>query len=303
MGRRLLREPRGGVLARVLLAWVVALLFVVAAFGCAANPVERAQSLVRQHREDEAVATLRKELDKHPEDIAARRLLVRVLGFTGNIVAARAEVEVLAKQLPAGDPGAYLELGHALELAHRFDEALAAYDEAASAAPASPDGPREGGMRCARWGEAEQARPRLEEAIRRGARDAETWHTLGLVRLHLGDYEAAEEAYRAGTEADPKGAESWLGLATVAVARGDARGALIAYEQVVARRPRFAAAYLGKAWALTQLGRREEAAEALSVATGLGAPARNVERLRNMPVDLTPAVPTDATPAVDGGAE
>ena len=32
-----------------------------------------------------------------------------------------------------------------------------------------------GGLRCARWGEAEQARPRLEEAVRRGATDVETY--------------------------------------------------------------------------------------------------------------------------------
>jgi tetratricopeptide (TPR) repeat protein len=249
---------------------------------------------VRQHRVQEAVETLREDLRKHPEEVGARRLLVRVLGFTGDMVAARAEVQALARQLPEGDPSPYLELGHALELAHRFDEALAAYDEASNAAPASPEGPREGGMRCARWGETEQARPRLEEALRRGARDAETWHVLGLVRLHLGDYDGAEEAYRAGTAADPRGAESWLGLATVAIERGDASRALAAYDQVVARRPRFASAYLGRAWALIQLGRREEAAAALDRAAQLGAARANIERLRNMPVTEGP---------LDGGVE
>jgi tetratricopeptide (TPR) repeat protein len=149
-------------------------------------------------------------------------------------------------------------------------------------------------MRCARWGETEQARPRLEEAVRRGARDAETWHVLGLVRLHLGDYDGADEAYRAGTAADPRGAESWLGLATVAIARGDAQGALAAYDQVVARRPRFAPAYLGKAWALMQLGRRQEAAVALERAGELGAAPGNIERLRSMPA---------AQGALDGGAD
>ena len=42
-----------------------------------------------------------------------------------------------------------IELGHAYELAHKFDEALAEYDEAASVAPNSPAGPLEGGMRTA----------------------------------------------------------------------------------------------------------------------------------------------------------
>jgi tetratricopeptide (TPR) repeat protein len=135
-------------------------------------------------------------------------------------------------------------------------------------------------MRCARWGEAEQARPRLEEAVRRGARDAETWHALGLVRLHLGDLDGAAEAYRAGVGADPKAAQNSLGLATLAVVRGDAKGALDAYEQVLARRPRFAAAQLGRAWALAKLGRTDEAARAIDLAAELGAPADYVARQR-----------------------
>jgi len=241
---------------------------------------ERAQALVRQHREIEAVALLRADLAAHPQDVPARRLLVRLLGFAGDLPAARLEAEELARRLGEADPTPYLELGHALELAHRYDEALAEYDEAASVAPASAAGPREGGMRCARWGEAEQARPRLEEAVRRGASDAETWHALGLVRLHLGDTDAAAQAYRAGAAADPKAPESWLGLASVALARADAAGALEAYDHVLALRPRFAPAELGRAWALAKLGRRQEAARALDHAEELGAPRTNVARQR-----------------------
>jgi tetratricopeptide (TPR) repeat protein len=249
--------------------------------GCAhPSATDRAEALVRQHRDDEAVAALRERLQRHPEDVAARKLLVRLLGVTGDLVAARREVEELAARLPANDPAPDIELGHALELAHRYDEALAAYDEAASLAPALPDGPREGGMRYARWGEAEQARPRLEEAVRRGARDAETWHALGLVRLHLGDFDAAEEAYRAAATADPAAADGWLGLATVAVVRGDAQAAVDAYDQVLARKPRFAPAKLGRAWALAKLGRTDEARKALDDAEALGAPAANVARQR-----------------------
>jgi tetratricopeptide (TPR) repeat protein len=252
-----------------------------ASTGCVrASVTERAQSLSRQGRDDEAVAVLKKDVAEHPDDVPARRLLVRLLGFTGDLPGARAQAEELAHLLGPSDPTAYVELGHAFELAHRYDEALAAYDEAAQAAPASPVGPREGGMRCARWGEVEQALPRLEEAVRRGATDVETWHALGLVRLHLGDFAGAEEAYRAGILADAKAPESWLGLATVAIAEGDPQKALDAYEQVLARRPRFASAELGRAWALAKLGRQGEAAKALDHAEELGAPAVNVAKQR-----------------------
>lgn len=248
--------------------------------ACAPSAVERAQSLARENRDDEAVATLRARLARHPEDVPARKLLVRVLGATGDLPAARAEAAELAKHLPPGDPWPMLEVGHALELAHRYDEALAAYDEAAAIAPASPAGPLEGGLRCARWGEAAEALPRLEEAVRRGAHDEATWHALGLVRLHLGDSDGAREAYREGAREDPKQVDSWLGLATVAVVVGDAPAALEAYDAVAALHPRFGSAQLGRAWALARLGRIAEAHRALDLAEQLGAPRENVARQR-----------------------
>jgi cytochrome c-type biogenesis protein CcmH/NrfG len=128
----------------------------------------------------------------------------------------------------------------------------------------------------------EVARPRLEEAIRRGANDVETWHALGLVRLHLGDMDGAEQAYRGCAAASPAAPECWLGLASVGVARGDAAAALAAYDHVMALRPRFAAGELGRAWALAKLGRKDEASRAIDHAEELGAPAAQVARQRAM---------------------
>lgn len=258
----------------------VALALAVGATGCVRlGPIERAQQLVRMHREGEAAATLRGHLAKHPDDVAARRLLVRVLAFSGDLEGAKAEVAELERRVP-DDPVSWVELGHAFELTHRYDEALAAYDTAASVAPSSPHGPREGGMRCARWGEADEALPRLEEAVRRGARDAETFHALGLVRVHLRDLEGAEDAYKQGLAADPKSTENLLGLATVAVVKDDPTAALAAYDRILARKPSYAPAELGRAWALAKLGRAEEAKRALDHAEELGAPRENVARQR-----------------------
>lgn len=256
----------------------------VAAVLCGAcagtSATERAQTLVRGQQPGQAIVTLKDRLRTHPGDVPARRLLVRLLGATGDLPEARVEVGELARWLPQGDPAPYIELGHALELAHQYEEALAAYDEAARVAPMSPDGPREGGMRAARWGELEEAASRLEEATHRGAHDAEVWHALGLVRLHLADYGGAERAYREGTVADPRSATCWIGLATVAVERGDAEGALRAYDGVLARVPKFADAELGRAWALAKLGRKDDARRALDRAEELGAPRANLVRQR-----------------------
>ena len=70
--------------------------------GCVRpSATARAQALVRQGHDDEAVATLKQRLAAHPDDVPARRLLIRLLGSTGDIVAARAEVEELAKRVAA----------------------------------------------------------------------------------------------------------------------------------------------------------------------------------------------------------
>jgi tetratricopeptide (TPR) repeat protein len=249
--------------------------------GCVTpSSAQRAMSLVHMHREDDAVALLRDAIAKHPSDVDSRRVLVRLLGLTGDLPAARKEAEDLQKLLPEGDPSAWLEMGHAYELSHRFEDALAAYDTAASVAPGSPAGPLEGGMRCAHWGEADAARPRLEEAVKRGANDAEVWHTLGLVRLHQKDFDAATEAYKKGLDVDGSHPENWLGLASVAVMTDDAKGALVAYTALLELRPNYGAAELGRAWALAKLGKPKEALAALDHAEALGAPHANIAKQR-----------------------
>jgi tetratricopeptide (TPR) repeat protein len=259
---------------------LVLVLVCALASGCASpGPVDRAQQLVRMHREGEAIVLLRAQLAKQPDDLGSRRLLVRVLAFTGDLEAARLEVAELERRLP-DDPVPWIELGHAFELTHRYDEALAAYDTAASVAPASPAGSREGGMRCARWGEPEDALPRLEEAVKRGANDAEIFHALGLVRLHMKDLDGAAEAYEKGLAVDPRSTENLLGLATVAVIKDEPKAALAAYDRILQRKPTYAAAELGRAWALAKLGKRDDARRALDHAEELGAPRENVARQR-----------------------
>jgi len=244
------------------------------------SAVEQARALTREHRDAEAVRILSQRLRDDPNDKAARGLLIRVLASQGNLGRARAEVDELQRRSPSDDPTPFIELGHAYELAHRFEEALAAYDEAAKIAPASSAGPREGGMRAAHWGEVEQARPRLEEAVARGAHDAETWHALGLVCVHLRDFPAAERAYRSGLAADRTGASNALGLATVAVMQNNPAAALSAYDTVLSRSPRYSPAELGRAWALIKLGRKNDARRALDHAVELGAPAAQIAKLR-----------------------
>jgi tetratricopeptide (TPR) repeat protein len=270
---------------------VIALLFATSCVPL--GPVDQALALSRQERRGDAEKVLREELAKHPEDVPARKLLVRFLGFDGDLGAAQAQVEELRAHVRQGDPSPEIELGHAFELAHKFDEALEQYDRAGEVAPQSPAGPLEGGMRCARWGLSEEAKPRLEEAVRRGARDADTYHALGLVRLHLRDFAGAEQAYREGLRVDPGHDENLLGLATVAIVRGDPAGALAAYDALVKKHPSYASGQLGRAWALAKLGRKADAKAALDKAEELGAPKENIARQREALDKPLPTPPED----------
>jgi Flp pilus assembly protein TadD len=190
--------PRRGV--RLALAVALAV-FPVLACARSADPIEEAALLASKGQEHRAVAVLRSHLAEHPDRVPERRLLIRLLGSVGDLPTAEKEVSELAKRLPEGSPVPWIELGHVLELAHRYDEALAMYDRAAESAPTDAEGPRTGGLRAARWGESELAAPRLEEALRRDPRDAEVWHALGLVRAHIGDLDGARVAYQSGLSA------------------------------------------------------------------------------------------------------
>jgi len=265
-----------------------ALALVLGAVACGSNPTlrQRAALLVEKGQSVEAARLLQEHVERHPQANAERRLLIRVYGSTGNLARARAEAEKLAARLGPGRPEPWLELGHAYELAHRYEEALALYDRAASDAPRDPAGPRTAGLRSARWGEVELAAPRLEEALRRDSRDAKVWHALGLVRARLGDIDGARVAYESGLRADPAALENRLGLATLAVLVGDASRALAEYEKIAAARPALADAHLGRSWALMQLGRYAEAERVLGTAERLGADRRALQTQRRRLAEL-----------------
>jgi tetratricopeptide (TPR) repeat protein len=184
-----------------------------------------------------------------------------------------------------------VELGHALEMAHRYDEALAAYDRAAEMAPHDPLGPLTGGLRAARWGELELAEPRLSEAVRRGPKDPAAWHALGLVQLSQGNLSGAEQAYHSGLRADPSALENRVGLATLALSRGDLAAALVQYDAIAEQRPKLPDAQLGRSFALIGLGRFDDARHALDEATRLGGDPRVISAQRRELARRTSAHP------------
>jgi tetratricopeptide (TPR) repeat protein len=258
---------------RIFACCAAQLLFSACAFSHP-DPQSQARMLVDKGQPAEAARELEAELAKHPEDVPSRRLLIRIYASMGQLGRAQAHAQALAQALGPASPIPWVELGYALELTHRYDDALEQYDHAAEIAPRDPLGPLTGGLRAARWGEAELAEPRLAEALRRDPRNAEAWHALGLVRVHRGDLDGAALAYSSGLKADPRAMEDHVGLATIALVRGDAAAALGEYDVIVSARPKFADAQLGRSWALLKLGRLDDAQRALDRARELGASSR-----------------------------
>jgi Flp pilus assembly protein TadD len=236
--------------------------------------------LADRGRTGEAIQTLQEHLREHPTDHTERRLLIRLHGSAGDWRAATEQAERLAELLPSESPVPWVELGAAFELGHRYDEALAAYDRAASVAPQDALGPKRGGMRAARWGELELAEPRLREAVRRDPLDAAGWHALGVVLLGLDRLDAARHAYTVGIGADGQALENRLGLATVALRLNEPAAALEQYERLLEERPEFSEALLGKSWSLILLGRYASAEAVLREAERLGADRDSIARQR-----------------------
>ncbi|HEX2879414.1 MAG TPA: tetratricopeptide repeat protein [Polyangiaceae bacterium] len=232
--------------------------------------VQDAVLLASQGEEGKAITLLEAYLREHPNATRERQLLVRLHASLGNMGKAEQQVMLLAQTLGEHDPTPWLELGHALELQHRYDEALEAYDRAAAVAPRDATGPRVGGLRAARWGEMELAAERLTEALRRNPRDASVWHAWGVVELSRGNPDAARKAYENGLIADPESAPNHLGLATVALQQRAYAVALHHYDELVRLRPTSANAHLGRSWALIMLGRHQQARVELGRAQALG---------------------------------
>lgn len=284
--------------------------------GCAAARIDakqRATLLADKGRTSEAADVLVSHLREHPQAIPERRLLIRVYAMMGQLGLAQKQAEELARRLEPNSPIPWVELGFAMEFAHRYDEALALYDRAAELAPADAIGPFSGGTRAARWGELELAEPRLREALRRDPRNARAWHALGVVRLKLGDIPGAEQAYRSGLRADGDALENRVGLATAALARDDASAALIQYDAILVARPGFADAYLGRSYALLKLGRLDDARKALEEGARLGASPRAVtaqrrvlaqaDRRAERPVKASPPKAISPPETTHGGSE
>lgn len=210
------------------------------------------------------------------------RLLIRTHASAGDWHGVETTLVRLISVSPSDSPEPWLELGHAHELLHEFDQALAAYDRASKVSPTSARGPFVAGRRAARWGWWNVAADRMREAVRREPNRPELWHTLGFSLLAGGDIAGAQAAYSNGLGVNSSSLANRIGLATVALRREDYTLALSHYDALIEAQSKFAEAHLGRSWTLLRLGRLAEADDAISAAESLGADADIVRRQRTL---------------------
>jgi protein O-GlcNAc transferase len=160
-------------------------------------------ALLAQRRLDEAEASIAETLQLHPDAAVAWQVASVVAYRRGVHAVAEARIVEALKRQP-GQP-AYLHLlGMIRKAAGSHAAARAALLAADAAAPDDLEIPVTLGGVCLDLGLVDEARARLEEAVRRGAQGAIAWDNLGLARRRGDDLEGAVAAFERAVAADPK---------------------------------------------------------------------------------------------------
>ncbi len=168
-----------------------------------------------------------------------------------------------ARQLAPDDNLLLVQLAGAYREAGRDEEALQAYLAAVQAQPCDDEALLLLAGQYERLGRSADAEATWERLTQLNPRWAIAWQAVAASALQREDYAAAAAAYRAGADAvaadDPARADLIYGLATVLYYMGDYTAAEAAYRQTLQLRPGDAATLAGWADSLTKLGRTDEA--------------------------------------------
>jgi Flp pilus assembly protein TadD len=160
-------------------------------------------------------------------------------------------------------------LGHAYELARRYDLAEQAYRHAVALAPERAFPHRVLGTRLLRWGKPDVAVVPLARAWALDATHVETLNAYALALAQAGRVAEAEQHFRAGTQRFPEHVGLGLGLSVLLLSQGRLGEALGNYEAMATRFPKLSAVHVGRALVLLELGRQSDAQAALDHAIAL----------------------------------
>jgi tetratricopeptide (TPR) repeat protein len=172
------------------------------------------------------------------------------------------------------------------------------YEEFVRRAPRDPRAVTGLGLVALREGQFEEARARLEEAIRLGSTEAATHFEYAmLLRDQRGPEELVVKNLREAVRLNPSFAEAWFVLGTMALRRNQPWEAVEALERAAEILPRQAVFWENLARALLAAGQREPARGA---ARRAAAAARNTQESELARAVLREAEGRDATPPAAG---
>ena len=174
-----------------------------------------------------------------------------------------------------GDVSSGLGLARARINQERFDEALGGARELLASQREDTRVWTMIGWIEIRRGQAPAAADALAEAMRLAPWNTGAQHLAAMLAVNRRDWPTAVRLFRQLTRAEPANALLWIQLAEAQYGAQDYERALAAAEQLLALSPEHADGLLWKGAALSALGRRQEAIEALRAALA-GAPASPV---------------------------
>jgi predicted CXXCH cytochrome family protein len=153
----------------------------------------------------------------------------------------------------------YLQLANAWNDSGQIDKALPLYEEAVRREPTSLIALQRFGIALRSAAQPTQAAGILKRALAIDARDAASWHQLGLVYLDQGLRSDALSAFQKAVELDPDLSEAYNSLGGLLLESGRLMQAETAFRQAIAIRSDYAEAHSNLANALASTSRFDEA--------------------------------------------
>ncbi len=145
-----------------------------------------------------------------------------------------------------------------------FEKALAHFEQAAKLDSHLSIGAVNQAIALLNLGRIDQAKPLLDEAVKRDPKDPHAWYALGLLQKNGSDPQASVDAFRHVIEIDPNDADTWYFLGSVYSQLRQFPEAIDAFNHALQLNPLHASAQFGLSRAYQQSGDTAHAREHLT---------------------------------------